>query len=684
MKYIQTNDSVTAHTPKGPLTINASHPRFREVCVALATGDFTGAIEMMSIRSAITKWSEGGFVLEGDKITFRGESLPSDLAERIIGLFKEGNHTFQAFANFWARLQKNPSYRSVNQLWAFIKAKNIPLSPEGHFYAYKAINDDWTDCHSRQVLNRPGTLIHMDRNKISDDPDLACHFGYHVGNRDFVANNYSGRKVVICLIDPADVVCVPKDSSGGKMRVCRYLVLGERDRDLPNGLWDHVTQWKGYLKTKAPDVSLENFNGVERDLVAADHLTHERVEIQMPPPPTPVDVEIEDDDGLDPDENETEYSEDDIPGSEDSVEMPESTEDEPTAAPIKTLNWGDDLKGLDLKALRKLASGLKIPKAGKLGAGQLRTAIGLAKAQVELVTKAEAESAPAVPDERKVAIGVDWGSAEGSVPITLVNAGPNGTIESLDTLNREKLREIAKGLGIKGCMGMSPAELRLSIRGVPSVRRYALPTPVQDSELTHAQALARIASNRHWDGDFDTKAIAEAAAKTGKKFKAIIIDDEDPLGRALPDSLVGPDAEHTVVTVQDSRFGYGYLSDATLEDLQGMAHDISGWETMSEDELRTAVRKLYDGAAPHGAVSGRALTATPNQANEPEELHPAVQLSKDLEPGFARSVLPSRKVSDLTGLSREKLRVIAKELEIKGCMGMSPDALRAAITKAQG
>jgi hypothetical protein len=135
---------------------------------------------------------------------------------------------------FWERLQRNPSFRSVQQLWNFMDHEGIPLTPEGTFLTYKSINGDLTDHHTGQVDNTPGVVNEMPRNKISDDPNEACHYGYHVGALPYVENFGRGnnRRIIICEVDPENVVCVPYDSSQHKMRVCKYKVLGFHNGEL--------------------------------------------------------------------------------------------------------------------------------------------------------------------------------------------------------------------------------------------------------------------------------------------------------------------------------------------------------------------------------------------------------------------------------------------------------------------
>lgn len=127
---------------------------------------------------------------------------------------------------FHERLSKNPSWRSVQQLFQFLNHANIPFTKDGCFLAYKSVRSDYKDVHSGSWDNKPGAVNEMPRNQISDDPQQACHEGFHVGALSY-ARDFSGSKMVVCKVDPADVVCVPYDSSQEKMRVCKYKVIGE-------------------------------------------------------------------------------------------------------------------------------------------------------------------------------------------------------------------------------------------------------------------------------------------------------------------------------------------------------------------------------------------------------------------------------------------------------------------------
>lgn len=146
-------------------------------------------------------------------------------------------HSPRAFVNFYTRLMKNPSFRSVNATYTFILREQLPIDVDGYVYGYKRIRQDWTDVYSGTVNNKVGANPQLPRNKVSDEAQDACSFGFHVGGWNYVSkfHNEPGSRVIIVRFDPADVVSVATDVSQGKIRVCSYLVVGlHSGKALPN------------------------------------------------------------------------------------------------------------------------------------------------------------------------------------------------------------------------------------------------------------------------------------------------------------------------------------------------------------------------------------------------------------------------------------------------------------------
>jgi len=235
--YTLTNESITIIWDGKPHTVQKGAPQFLPLRMAILNEDWGSIPKHLTVAKSLSEWAKGKFTVQGETISYSGERLPSDINQRILQMAGKGEDPTPVFL-FWERLQKNPSSRSVKQLWPFLLHQGIPLTKDGCFLAYKGINQNYTDKHSGTVDNKPGIINEMPRNKISDDPNEACHFGYHVGALEYAQTFAPGGRMVICKVDPADVVCVPYDESQRKMRVCKYEVIGEHNGErLPDTVY---------------------------------------------------------------------------------------------------------------------------------------------------------------------------------------------------------------------------------------------------------------------------------------------------------------------------------------------------------------------------------------------------------------------------------------------------------------
>jgi hypothetical protein len=74
---------------------------------------------------------------------------------------------------------ENPSYRAVNELYGFLEKNRLPITPDGHFLAYKKVRDDYKDIHSGTMDNSVGKIVEMERNQVNDDKNQTCSSGLH-------------------------------------------------------------------------------------------------------------------------------------------------------------------------------------------------------------------------------------------------------------------------------------------------------------------------------------------------------------------------------------------------------------------------------------------------------------------------------------------------------------------------
>lgn len=246
MWYILTNDTLTVIIHGRPRSLHRTEARARrwEEALEAVENDDEGKIEyLLDLSGMIDRHFEGTpLSIQGDTMYYRDEPLHSYAAQKAIE-FVEQDLPHLPLINFIHRLQGNPSYRAVQDLYQFLEVNSMPLTSDGKFLAYKKVRRvdsgfdghisqrtyKLVDIHSGTMLNDVGTWVTMSRNQVDEDPDHTCSHGLHVCSYQYLPSFGSGpwHTVVVVKVDPADVVAVPKDYANAKMRVCAYEVVQE-------------------------------------------------------------------------------------------------------------------------------------------------------------------------------------------------------------------------------------------------------------------------------------------------------------------------------------------------------------------------------------------------------------------------------------------------------------------------
>lgn len=185
----------------------------------------------------------GNVFLAGEK-----KQVHKVIAERLVQ-FAEQNLPYMPLVKFWKNLRKNPSARSVEQLYSFLEKNHHPLTEDGCFLAYKRVDKQtvkgkvqYPSFHKNPdgslLLNLIGKRVRMDRKKVNANPHETCSTGLHVASYSYAHLNYnSGSGTLLEVkVNPRDVVSVPTDYSQMKMRVCEYVPLGEASSELRSSL----------------------------------------------------------------------------------------------------------------------------------------------------------------------------------------------------------------------------------------------------------------------------------------------------------------------------------------------------------------------------------------------------------------------------------------------------------------
>jgi len=201
-----------------------------------------------AIRQVIQKTSpnaeKNGFKISPESVSYLGEELPESLADKVRDIHEEGL-PLSLFEKFWENLQLNPSSSSVRELYEFLSYKELPLTEDGCFLAYKGLDSDfWSISGNKEtkvisgevnssgnIFNGVGEKIEVRRWDVDDNRDNHCSFGLHVGSLDY-ARGFSQGTVVVVKINPKDVVSVPNDCNCQKCRVSAYEVVSIFEQEI--------------------------------------------------------------------------------------------------------------------------------------------------------------------------------------------------------------------------------------------------------------------------------------------------------------------------------------------------------------------------------------------------------------------------------------------------------------------
>lgn len=169
-------------------------------------------------------------------IHINGSPIEEELSDRVLD-FKSKGLPYAPLLKFATKLQENLSYNTRQMLYKFLEHNGHPITKEGNFIAYKKVTTNFKDCHTGKIDNSVGTTVSMPRNQVDDNPNNTCSSGLHVAAYRY-AKGFSSGHLVLVEVDPVDVVSVPVDYDGEKMRVCKYVVKEICESKLDDGIYE--------------------------------------------------------------------------------------------------------------------------------------------------------------------------------------------------------------------------------------------------------------------------------------------------------------------------------------------------------------------------------------------------------------------------------------------------------------
>jgi hypothetical protein len=206
-------------------TISKTHITYTKVLEAIKTGDWDSIPDIIEPKKVVLNYGAGNVSIQGETLYWKGKELNTGLSVRMIQMLQDG-FPIEPMVNFMENLYSNPSHRAVTELYGFLEKCNLPITPDGHFLAYKKVRENYKDVHSGTMDNSVGQVVEMERHEVNDNKDQTCSSGLHFCSQSYLTS-FGGERTVIVKINPRDVVSIPSDYNDAKGRACRYEVIGE-------------------------------------------------------------------------------------------------------------------------------------------------------------------------------------------------------------------------------------------------------------------------------------------------------------------------------------------------------------------------------------------------------------------------------------------------------------------------
>jgi ribosomal protein S17E len=252
--YIIQGNNIVVVIGANSHTINKGHIAYQKVLDAIKASDWETVKNTVEPKKVIISYGAGNISIKGETLYWKGQEFHNSLSRRMIQMFQDG-FSIEPMVLFMENLMENSSYRAVNELYEFLEKNTLPITPDGHFLAYKKVCSDYMDVHSKTVPNKVAatftdeekanmpiiggrkkevtisiendvTVVSMPRNQVNDDKNQTCSEGLHFCSKEYLSN-FGGEKTMILKINPRDVVSIPTDYNRSKGRACRYEIIAE-------------------------------------------------------------------------------------------------------------------------------------------------------------------------------------------------------------------------------------------------------------------------------------------------------------------------------------------------------------------------------------------------------------------------------------------------------------------------
>lgn len=231
--FISVTNGITLFIDGNAVNIPVTDQRFPKVVEAYNNGDVAKIKELTAppverVKAFIAQTGGVLKLVDGEVVDTTGKAINNYVATQAVSMSKLGLNP-QPLLNFLEKLRRNPSHTAQEELGKWVDKAQMPIDPDGDFYAYKKVRADYTSIHDSTFRNDLGTVVSMPRGAVDDNRDRTCSNGLHFCSKDYLpmfgSNDVSNCRVVLVKINPEHVVSIPSDYGDTKGRACEYLIV---------------------------------------------------------------------------------------------------------------------------------------------------------------------------------------------------------------------------------------------------------------------------------------------------------------------------------------------------------------------------------------------------------------------------------------------------------------------------
>lgn len=249
INFLMTQDgTMSLFVNNKPYIVSPDHVNYHDIKKQISRPNYNlhELVQLLDVPQYLSTFSYGNisYSSKEGQVYYKDKPVNNVISKRIID-FVSQKLPVKGLIFFLHNLYFNPSHRAIEELYKFLEHKFLPITEDGYFLAYKRVDHKYKDYHSGTFDNSIGCIVKMERNEVDDNANNHCSKGLHVGSIEYVRNFHKSDQnshIIVVMVNPRDVVCVPFDNDCQKVRVCRYEVVAEYEDNLTESLYSNELQ----------------------------------------------------------------------------------------------------------------------------------------------------------------------------------------------------------------------------------------------------------------------------------------------------------------------------------------------------------------------------------------------------------------------------------------------------------